>query len=310
MILCCGEALIDFLPAGYGQEIGYMPRCGGSPFNVALALSRLGMNAGFLGRISTDMFGDLLMAKLTDNNIDDSFVSRGPEPSTLAFVSLAGMQGQAKYAFYYNGAADRMLTPPFLPRELPSDIEALHFGSYSLVVEPSGATLLSLMQRERGQRLISLDPNVRPSMFSDRAAYVRRMEQAVAAAHLVKVSRRDLLWLYPDQPCEQIVQRWLALGATLVILTLAEQGSVGYYPDGRHVKVAAEPVRVVDAVGAGDSYIAAFLSCLQRNGALSADGLAALTDKQLESFMHLASKAAAIACSRGNANDQNTAALG
>ncbi|NNG04874.1 MAG: carbohydrate kinase, partial [Inquilinus sp.] len=119
MIVSCGEALIDFVPMmGPGREAGYRPLPGGSPFNVAIAVSRLGQPAGFLSRVSRDFFGDLLVATLAANEVETGLVVRGDEPSTLAFVSLAPGQ-EPRYAFFNEGAADRSLAPADLPDPLP-----------------------------------------------------------------------------------------------------------------------------------------------------------------------------------------------
>ena len=96
MIVSCGEALIDFVPlTGVAGEAGYRPLPGGSPFNVAIAAARLGQPAGFLSRVSTDFFGDQLVATLQANAVDTGLVVRGEESSTLAFVALAAGRGAA-----------------------------------------------------------------------------------------------------------------------------------------------------------------------------------------------------------------------
>ena len=84
MILSCGEALIDFLQGPVGGQAGYVPHPGGSPFNVAVGLARLGVPAGFLGGVSTDVFGDLLVDALARNGVDRRFAVRLPAPTTRA----------------------------------------------------------------------------------------------------------------------------------------------------------------------------------------------------------------------------------
>ena len=117
MIVSCGEALIDFMPIAVEGAPAYRPFPGGSPFNVAIGLGRLGAPAGFLSRISTDFFGDLLMQTLSENGVDARYVKRATDPTMLAFVSHPH-EGEPQYAFFANGAADRSMTEHDLPASL------------------------------------------------------------------------------------------------------------------------------------------------------------------------------------------------
>ncbi|MDR2631081.1 MAG: PfkB family carbohydrate kinase, partial [Spirochaetaceae bacterium] len=88
MILCCGEALIDMIPVSSGGEDGFIPRPGGSPYNTAVAIGRLGTPVRFLGRLSTDFFGEMLVRRLSENAVGTDWIIRSGENSTLAFVKL------------------------------------------------------------------------------------------------------------------------------------------------------------------------------------------------------------------------------
>ncbi len=301
MIVSCGEALIDFVPmTGADGKSGYLPCPGGSPYNAAIGLARLGVPTAFLGRISTDFFGDLLIATLKENDVHTDLVCRAPDPSTLAFVSHSSA-GEPQYAFYASGAADRSMTGADLPTELPQAVELLHFGSISLVLEPMVTTLESLMRREAGRRLLSLDPNVRPNLISDRQGYLRRLESWIALMDLIKVSQADLDWLYPDQPPEKAAQAWRALGPKLVVVTLGSRGALALGAAGE-ATVSAAPAKVVDTVGAGDSFLSAFLAWLREDVGLNADGLVTIKPDRLARGLSFACRAAALTCSRPGAH--------
>src|SRR3989304_10395293 len=107
MIVSCGEALIDLL-ARQGPDGApvFQPYPGGSPFNVAIALARLGAPAGFFGGLSTDFFGSMLRKALDESAVEARFAHVSDRPSTLAFVSLAN--GDARYAFFDQGSAGRL----------------------------------------------------------------------------------------------------------------------------------------------------------------------------------------------------------
>jgi fructokinase len=298
MILCCGEALIDFLPrTGADGKVLFEPCVGGSIYNVAIALGRLGVAAGYFGGLSSDLFGEMLRDGLRRSGVDFSLVPQSDLPSTLAFVKLEN--GNARYAFFDEGSAGRMLTSADLP-VLPPSIKALHFGSFSLASEPCGSAYEALMTRERG-RVIALDPNVRPTLIGDRKAYMERLGRCVAMADIVKLSEDDLLWLAPDTSFEAFAADWLARGAKLVVLTRGGGGASAISAN-VSVSVRAKPITVADTVGAGDTFSAALLASLDEAGQLAKDRIAALTKDRLVAALDFASRAAAIAVSRPGAD--------
>ncbi|MCP4383173.1 MAG: carbohydrate kinase, partial [Hyphomicrobiales bacterium] len=200
MIVCSGEALIDFLPRQSvdGAQV-FQPFTGGSVFNVAIALGRLGMPTGFLSGMSNDFFGTSLVDALHASKVDTSLCVFSDRPTILAFVSLT--DGQARYAFFDDGTAGRMLAEDDLPA-IPADVEAMHFGSISLMSEPGGSTYETLIRNESSLRVTSLDPNVRPTLIKNREGYLARIERMVAMADIVKFSDDDLDWLAPGKRFE------------------------------------------------------------------------------------------------------------
>jgi len=302
MIVSCGEALIDFVPMqGVDGQTGYRPCEGGSPFNIAVGLGRLATPVGFLGKISTDFFGDMLVSHLSRNKVDTGFVMRGPENTTLGFVSLPEDGGEPQYAFVATGAADRTVTLDDFPQALPDAVTALQFGSISLVQEPGAGAYEALMRREAGRRVMVLDPNIRPGLIADRDAYVARMEGWVGMMDLARASVVDIEWLYPGESIDAVAARWRALGAAVVIVTLGAEGARAWSADG-HAHALGPTVTVADTVGAGDSFFSGTLSWLYGNGHLSRDHLAAIGSGALESALDFGCRCAAITCSRPGAD--------
>jgi fructokinase len=301
MILICGEALIDLVPVVADGELVYAPRTGGSPYNVALGLGRLEVPVGFFGRVSTDPFGWSLRERLVAAGVDCSLLRQGDEPTALAIVHLAPGQ-EPVFVFYGDGAADCTLTPDDLPSpgELGDAVEALHFGSISLVREPGATAYEQLMRRESGRRVISIDPNVRPGLIDDPDAYRQRLEGWVAMADLVKVSQADLTWLYPDRSPVDTARDWLAAGPSLVTVTRGAGGAVGITATGT-VDVPGDPVVVSDTVGAGDAFTAGLLGFLALRGVLDRVALRTLGEQDLRPCLALANRAAAITCTRSGA---------
>ncbi len=300
MILCCGEALIDFVPLP--EAGGYLPCPGGSVYNIAVGLGRLGRPVGFFCKISADFFGDQLVAYLHENNVDTSLCPRSPDPTTLAFVSVPGAGEEPRYMFYANDSADRLLTAAELPT-LPETVKALHFGSISLILEPGATALETFMGRESGRRIISLDPNARPGLIADKDAYRRRFEAWASQVDILKLSRADFQFIYPDQDLEDVMADWFTRGISLCIVTLGSEGAAGYTAAGATAVAHTPQVEVADTVGAGDTFLAATLAYLNQKGLLDRrEQIRELTSSEIGACLSYAVRAAAINCSRQGAN--------
>lgn len=299
MILCAGEALIDMLPRRTPEgEAAFAPHTGGAVFNTAIALGRLGAQTGFLTGLSTDMFGERLTRALAEANVDTALCHRSDRPTTLAFVTLE--DGNARYAFFDENTAGRMLTPANLP-DLPDTVEAVFCGGISLMAEPSGSAYEALFLRETGTRVTMLDPNIRPGFITDETAYRARLGRMIAAADIVKFSDEDLHWLEgPGEPTA-LAQRVLAQGPSLVLLTRGARGASGFARTSQ-ADVTAPKVQVVDTVGAGDTFNAGVLAALQAEGKLNKTAMAGLGADTLQIALTLAVRAAAVTVSRAGAN--------
>jgi len=299
MIVCCGEALIDMLPRTSKEGAAvYQPFNGGSIFNTAIALGRLGIITGFFSGISTDFFGDSLIAGLKASNVDLKYAKVWDKPTTLAFVKLDN--GQARYSFYDDNSAGRMLTRKDLPK-LSADVNALHFGSISLIPEPGATTLEDLMEREEKTRVICLDPNIRENVIKDRREYLERIGRLIAMCDILKISDEDVTWITGKTELGAAARKWLNAGAKVVVITRGENG-VEAFTKGISIKVPSVNVKVVDTVGAGDTFTAGFLASLQRAGKLNKAAISYLDETSLRNAVNYAARAAAITVSRAGAN--------
>ncbi|MFJ3639453.1 carbohydrate kinase [Streptomyces sp. NPDC090108] len=306
MIVVAGEALIDLVPAPVAPERPsplppLLPQRGGGPYNVAVALGRLGSPTAFCSRVSTDAFGAALLAGLRDAGVGTELVQRGPEPTTLA-VADVGSDGSAGYGFYTEGTADRLFA---LPPALPDGTTALSVGTCSLVLEPGASAYEALLRREYGNGVFTaLDPNIRAGLIADPDAYRRRFLSWLPHVTLLKLSVEDACWLAdcrPDGALEDSLAAWLERGPAAIVLTRGGDGlSVRGRGAGR-VDVPGTPVEVVDTIGAGDTVNAALLHRLRELGALSHAAVAGLGADVWRDVLGFAARAAALTCSRAGA---------
>ncbi|WP_367040696.1 carbohydrate kinase [Streptomyces sp. Je 1-332] len=303
MIVVAGEALIDLVPQGPADAglPALAPRLGGGPYNTAVALGRLGSPAAFWSRVSTDAFGDALVAGLRAADVDVSYVQRGAEPTTLAVASI-GADGSAGYSFYVDGTADRLFTAP---ERLPDDVRAMSFGTCSLVLEPGASAYESLMRRAAAQGVCTvLDPNIRAGLIPDADAYRARFRSWLPSVSLLKLSEDDASWL-GGTPRE-----WLASGPGAVVITRGGEGLTVFTRNGDEWSVPGERVDVVDTIGAGDTVNAALLHALSARDALSAKSLATLGADSWSDVLRFAARAAAVTVSRPGAEPPYAKELG
>ncbi len=299
MILCCGEALIDMLPRETTRgESAFAPYAGGAVFNTAIALGRLGAPVEFFTGLSSDLFGDMLRQTLAESGVGTRYSPLSDRPTTLAFVKLTN--GQAKYVFYDENTAGRMVSVADLPA-LGDEVSAMLFGAISLIPEPCGSAYEALMRREHSRRVTMLDPNIRPNFIPDAAAHRARMMRMVAMADIVKLSDEDLAWFGESGSPDDIARRWLALGPKLVLVTRGGDGATGYTATAT-VKVPARRVDVVDTVGAGDTFNAGVLAALHEKGLLTKIAIARLAEDDIRAALDLGVRAAAVTVSRAGAN--------
>jgi fructokinase len=160
-----------------------------------------------------------------------------------------------------------------------------------------GETIGALLDREHGRRVITLDPNPRPALGIDRGA----LERWLTRADIVKASQEDLAWLYPGQAPAQVAHAWRAGGAALVVVTRGGDGVFAAGPSGE-VELAAQPVDLVDTVGAGDAFMSGLLAALDRAAMLDRDHVRALGVDELAAALRYAQRVAALTCTRVGAD--------
>ncbi|ABD55591.1 carbohydrate kinase family protein [Jannaschia sp. CCS1] len=301
MILCAGEALIDMLPRKTeAGEAAFAPYPGGSVFNTAVALSRLGTKTEFFSGLSTDLFGERLDSVLMANGVGSALAHRNDRPTTLAFVTLT--DGHASYAFYDENTAGRMLTEADLPA-IPETAKACFFGGISLAVEPCADAYAALIGRANDLgRVVMIDPNIRPGFIADEARFRARLDQMLAQTDIIKASDEDLRWLLGDMSLPELAEALRAKGPSVVLVTQGAAGVTGFYAGGE-IHVDAEAVTVVDTVGAGDTFNAGVLAGLDDAGALDKAMIAKGLDAEtLRGAMELGVRASAVTVTRAGAN--------
>ena len=308
MLLSCGDALVDFLPvkAVDGRDAA-VPVAGGSCLNIAVGMARLGAPTGFVGGISTDLFGRIIADHALTSEVDLRYATRSAHQTTLAFVRHVG--GEPQYAFYDEATASREWT--YRRGAIPFDeIEAIHVGSTTLANDEGAAQALALIEDAGGSTTISFDPNCRPNLVKHKARYVDRMEAFAAAAAVVRMSDVDFEFLYGGRDHAGKARSLVNAGTGLVVVTRGIKGAQAWHREAGAIEVEAPVVEVVETIGAGDSFQAALLFALRAIGRIRSGALAQMNSDELHRALSFAASCAAYTCGRAGADPPRRSDVG
>jgi fructokinase len=299
MILCCGEALIDMVPGTTAAGArAFVPRPGGAALNAAVALGRLGSEAGLFSALSGDGLGAELARHLGESGVDLSLCPRVSAPTTLAFPALSA--GDAAYSFYDRGTSLNALTEA---PALPGRVRAACFGGISLALPGCGATFERTMAALPQDCLRLLDPNIRPALIEEAAPMRARIARMCALADIIKLSDEDLAWLAPTRGAEEEAAALRQGRPKLILVTHGARGA-SLYTDRDRISLPAPPLPgpLRDTIGAGDTFTAGFLHALDGGGALSPAALPLLSEGHLARALEFACRVAAISVTRVGAD--------
>lgn len=296
-----GEALVDLVET-VGSPGTYTAHPGGSLYNVALTLARLGQPVSLVARTGRDAFGRLLEDKARSSGVLFDRWQIVSEPTSLAVASLDA-HGKAHYDFYLDNTAGLGWDDTLV--DLVPSGGVLHVGSLASWRAPSGPVIQALQQRafDLGNTLVSYDPNVRPVLIADHDAVRAGIERCVSASHIVKTSDEDAAYLYPDATPAEVAQRWCGLGALLVIVTYGAEGAAVYVDGAEILRRPGLSITLADTVGAGDSFSGGLLAAFADREVTTPDALrAALDGPIVGAALDQAVLVSAMTCERAGAN--------
>lgn len=309
LIVVGGENLIDSIQDASGTAAdGFFHNLGGSPYNVAVALGRQGVATHYITPISTDDFGQRLAAHL----IAQGVVTAGPRldaPTSRAIVTLK--DGVPQYRFLREGTAERMITAQILQAAMPAGARHFHVGSLALAGGADAAIWeAAFVAAAESGLCTSLDPNVRASLIDAPEAYRARITRLLGYATIVKLSDEDLEWLYPGLSQSAAIETLRSqTKAQLVALTKGPEGAEAWTD--RHHVILGNPSlsKLVDTIGAGDTFMASLLAGLAHQGRLSGPSIAELSEAELSALVQRGIYAACLNCTREGCDPPSAAEL-
>lgn len=299
--VCIGELVIDFVSTTTDRPLadcpGFTKAPGGAPANVAVGLSRVGLESGFIGKVGDDPFGVFLRTTLEENRVDTSGLISGPGcRTTLAFVATRS-DGMKDIICYRNPGADMLLTPDEIDETYVQSADLFHYGSVSLSHRPSrDATLKAIQCAKDSGAFLSYDPNLRLVLWDSPTDAKRWIWEAMPYAHVAKLAEEEWEFVTDTSDLHRGSERILDVGVDLVVVTRGENGC--YYNNGSNQGyVDGFQIDVVDPLGAGDGFVAAMLAKLMQTVDAARDSQR-LDEDQLCNILTYANAAGALSTQR------------
>lgn len=294
-IICLGEALVDMVATSHGLSLVQSPEfhkaAGGAPTNVAAGAAILGASSGLIAQVGKDHFGEFIKQMLWDAGVDLEHFQQTPDYATqLAFVALDS-GGVPDFAFHVKQSADQMLAPSAINASYLADAQIFHLGSITLINEPARSASLKALDIAHDEGLlISLDPNLRPTLWKSLDQAQDEIVELVKNADFLKVSEQEMTFITGQEDLGSGIRALYDMGPELIAVTRGHEGSVIF--NGRQtLEIPAFRVPIIDTTGCGDAFVAASLTRFVESendiGDMSAD--------ELEDIFRFASAAAALA---------------
>lgn len=301
-ILCGGEILCDFLSAtpgtGLAKSVTFEKRPGGSPFNTATGLARLGCDVGFLVKLGTDEFGLELKNLLLSEGMDPRCILEGRGQNTTLAMAAIDAEGKPEFRFYRDNAADVSLTWEELPPMDLAQFGIYHFGSISLAEPPASDTYIRLFRKMKDNGVVTaMDPNIRPHYLENKPGFRSNLLEWISEVDVLKLSDDDLCWITNEHDVEAGLAA-LPRRDGLVVVTEGPQGARAVLRGGSPVVMPGFRVDVAETTGCGDAFMAGMLFCLLE---FADDKLKSLNETRLRDILRFANACAAIVATRHGA---------
>lgn len=262
-IICAGEVLIDFIGHEMNTSINrtkdYHRFLGGSPTNVAVNATRLGLKSVLVATCGEDGLGEYIVRKLKSNHVITSQIRKSEtHPTSVIFVS----KSTSTPDFIPYREADCQIEQSQIPNDLLESAKIFHTTCFALSKNPARTTIVESAKRAKSLGLqTSIDINFSERIWPDREEAKEVLRDYLSTNPLVKLSEDDCYRLFVEAKTEDFIFDYFhGLGASTICLTKGKDGVVLSNIDSGMFHQKALPVEdIKDTTGAGDAFWTGFL---------------------------------------------------
>jgi 2-dehydro-3-deoxygluconokinase len=267
-VITLGETMVALVaeeagPLRYASR--FQRRAAGAESNVAIGLARLGVSAGWVSRLGDDEFGHYVCTAVRGEGVDVSQVELDPDRPTGIMIKELRPVGKSRVLYYRFGSAASALSPQMLPIAYLQGARHLHLTGITPALSPgcADAALTAASTVVEAGGTVSFDVNLRSQLrMSDPLA---TFEPFIDLARFLFLGADEAEQLFQTRDMQEIERELASLGVPTVILKLGADGARAYTSaEGRWITAAGYKVPVVDEVGAGDAFAAAYLAATFR----------------------------------------------
>ncbi len=300
-VICMGELLAEFVATQDNVSLvdapGFIKAPGGAPANVAVALQRLGLTAGFAGKVGNDPFGAYLRRVLDVEGVDTSCLFTDPQARTTAVFVAVWEDGRKDLCFYRNPGADMMLRPEEIDPRMFENARCFHYGSISFIDEPCASAQRKALEiaRQRGL-MITYDPNYRPTLWPSVERAKAVIQDGFRYCHLAKISQEEWEVATGERDLQKGIRAVLNQGVELLVVSRGSQGALVTNGD-YSIEMPANEIDVVETTGAGDGFMAAMITHLLPERE-KAGSLARIDRETVHQALRFANAVGALTCTR------------
>ncbi len=298
-VVAMGELLIDFTMNGKSEQGNplFEANPGGAPCNVLAILKKYGKETGFIGKVGSDQFGQMLKGTLEEVGIDTAgLVMDAGYNTTLAFVHTAE-DGDRTFSFYRKPGADMMLAEGEINYEMIDNTKIFHFGTLSMTDNPAReATKAAVAYAKAHGKLISFDPNLRPPLWGNLEDAKEAMDYGFKIADIVKIADNEIEFMTGKSDMSEAIDAFTAkYDIKLLLVTLGKDGSVAIYNKERVFVPGFIQENTIETTGAGDTFGGSVLAYVCEHG------IENLTKENLTQMLTLANVGASLITTRKGA---------
>ena len=251
-----GDAAVDLIPEGNK----YLKLPGGTGANVAVALSRLGVKSALVTKLGNDPLAPFLADILEREKVDTQHVYFSQRHKTGLIIVSVSKTGERHFSHMVKPSADSQMSNSDMPAFERGDwlcVSAFIFAQRA----SRDAAFFAMQQAKMAGSVVCVDANIRVDMWDDESLLIPRTLEALKTADIAKMSEDELILLSGTESIEEGIKEAKQWPAKIKIITRAGKGAV-LLTEQSEFHVEGYDVPVADMTGAGDAFIAAFVSKL------------------------------------------------